>query len=270
MKTFRPSRLKIYAEKYFSSRHFPTRDCRKSRFERQSTSNHLLCKTKRCSSSLFIHSLVLQLQRKSKVTSPTLRIHSFHLNSKCKTTNNHILCSNNHELSVVTIPTSIDDRNVKTRPIQFSDRIEQINVLFESSTRAVVSIKTENSETKIYQFDKKETATEWDIRELDVQIKSNGFYGVGTEKNLVGQQLLEASANEQKLNFYLSNINDQTLSNKRSYSVELPENMGGIEYLSYSTVKHTSLVTLRMQDASLLVIKLADNGGRKRHFCFFG
>ncbi len=40
--------------------------------------------------------------------------------------------------------------------------------------------------------------------------------------------------------------------------------MGGIEYLSYSTVKHTSLVTLRMQDASLLVIKLADNGGMKK------
>jgi hypothetical protein len=96
---------------------------------------------------------------------------------------------------------------------------------------------------------------------LDVQIKSNGFYSVINEKNLVGQQLLEASANEQKLNFYLSNINDQILSNKHSYSVELPENMGGIEYLSYSTVKHTSLVTLRMQDASLLVIKLADNGG---------
>jgi hypothetical protein len=40
--------------------------------------------------------------------------------------------------------------------------------------------------------------------------------------------------------------------------------MGGIEYLSYSIVKHTQLVTLRMQDASLLVIKLADNGGMKK------
>ena len=98
---------------------------------------------------------------------------------------------------------------------------------------------------------------------MDTQLKSNGFYSVVTEKSLAGQQLLEATANEQKLNFYLSNINDQALSNKRSFSVELPENMGGIEYLAYSTAKHTSLATLRMQDASLLVIKLTDNGGTK-------
>jgi len=120
---------------------------------------------------------------------------------------------------------------------------------------------------------KETTTTEWDNYELDIQIKSNAFYSIVQEKNLLEPQLLEASVIEQKLNFYVSNINDQNLSNKRSYSVELPENMGGIEYLSYSIVKHTQLVTLRMQDASLLVIKLADNGGMKKkkspnQYCF--
>jgi hypothetical protein len=148
--------------------------------------------------------------------------------------------------------------------MEFSNKIEQINILYESNTRSILSIKTENFETKIYQLNKKETTTEWDNYELDIQIKSNAFYSIVQEKNLLEPQLLEASAIEQKLNFYVSNINDQNLSNKRSYSVELPENMGGIEYLSYSIVKHTQLVTLRMQDASLLVIKLADNGGMKK------
>ncbi len=159
----------------------------------------------------------------------------FYFSSKCTTMNNLILCSNNDELSVVTIPTTINDTNVITRHIKISNKIEQIRILYESSTRSILSI--------------------------NIQIKSNGFYSIVTEKNLVGQQILEASAIEQKLNFYVSNINEQTLSNTRSYSVELPENMGGIEYLSYSIVKHTQLVTLRMQDGSLLVIKLAENGG---------
>ncbi len=185
----------------------------------------------------------------------------FYFSSKCTTMNNLILCSNNDELSVVTIPTTINDTNVITRHIKISNKIEQIRILYESSTRSILSIKTENSETKIYQFNKKESTTEWEFNELNIQIKSNGFYSIVTEKNLVGQQILEASAIEQKLNFYVSNINEQTLSNTRSYSVELPENMGGIEYLSYSIVKHTQLVTLRMQDGSLLVIKLAENGG---------
>jgi hypothetical protein len=175
--------------------------------------------------------------------------------------NNHILCSNNEEVSVISIPTTINDTNIITRQIKLSNKIEQINVLYESNTRSILSIKTENFETKIYQFNKKETTTEWDFNELDTQLKSNGFYSIITEKNL---HLLEASAIEQKLNFYVSTINEQTLTNKRTYSVELPENMGGIEYLSYSIVKHTQLVTLRMQDASLLVIKLAENGGRNR------
>jgi hypothetical protein len=174
--------------------------------------------------------------------------------------NNQILCSNNNELSIITIPITINDTNIVTRQIKFSNKIEQINILYESNTRSILSIKTENFETKIYQFNKKETTTDWDYNELDIQIKSNGFYSIVTDKNLAGQ-LLEASAVEQKLNFHVSNLNDQNLSNKRSYSVELPENMGGIEYLSYSIVKHTQLVTLRMQDASLIIIKLADNGG---------
>jgi hypothetical protein len=178
--------------------------------------------------------------------------------------NNHILCSTNDELSIITIPTTMNDTNVITRQIKFSNKIEQIHVLYESNIHSILSIKLENSETKIYQFNKKETTTEWNFNELDIQIKSNGFYSITTEKNLIGQQLLEASANEQKLHFYVSNINEQNLSNKHSYSVELPENMGGIEYLSYSIVKHTQLVTLRMQDASLLVIKLLDNGGIKQ------
>jgi len=175
--------------------------------------------------------------------------------------NNQILCSNHNELSIIIIPITINDTNIVTRQIKFSNKIEQINILYESNTRSILSIKRENFETNIYQFNKKETTTtDWDYNELDIQIKSNGFYSIVTDKNLAGQ-LLEASAIEQKLNFYVSNLNDQNLSNKRSYSVELPENMGGIEYLSYSIVKHTQLVTLRMQDASLIIIKLADNGG---------
>lgn len=125
----------------------------------------------------------------------------------------------------------------------------------------------DNDQSQIYQLNQIDSSIEWNFNELDNQIKSNGFYTIGNEKNSPGHQLLEASTNEQKINFYLSNINEQTLTNKRSYSVELPENMGGIEYLSYSTVKHTSLVTLRMQDASLLVIKLTDNGGRRKFQC---
>jgi hypothetical protein len=177
--------------------------------------------------------------------------------------NNHILCINNDELSIITIPITIDDTNIITRQIKFSNKIEQINILYESNTQSILSIKLENFETKIYQFNKKETTTEWNYNELDIQIKSNAFYSITTEKNLVGQQLLEALTIEQKLKFYVSNINDENISNKRSYSVELPENMGGIEYLSYSIVRHTQLVTLRMQDASLLVIKLTENGGKK-------
>ena len=189
----------------------------------------------------------------------------FSLSSKCKTMNNHLLCLNNNELSIITIPITINDINIQTRQIKFSNKIEQINILYESTTRSILSIKTENFETKIYQFNKKETNNEWDFIELDIQIKSNGFYSIVTEKTLLGQQLLEASTTEQKINFYISNINnnDQSLSNKRSYSIELPEYMGGIEYISYSIVKNTQLVTLRMQDASLLVIKLAENGGKK-------
>ncbi len=188
---------------------------------------------------------------------------SFFFSSKCKTMNNHILCINNDELSIITIPITIDDTNIITRQIKFSNKIEQINILYESNTQSILSIKLENFETKIYQFNKKETTTEWNYNELDIQIKSNAFYSITTEKNLVGQQLLEALTIEQKLKFYVSNINDENISNKRSYSVELPENMGGIEYLSYSIVRHTQLVTLRMQDASLLVIKLTENGGKK-------
>jgi hypothetical protein len=175
--------------------------------------------------------------------------------------NNLILCSNNDEISIITLPTSTNDTNVITRQIKTSNKIEQIRVLYESNTRSMLLIKTENSETQIYQFNKKETTTEWDFTELNLKMKSNAFHSIISDKNLVEQQILEASGSDQKLNFQLSNINDQTLSNTRSYSLELPENMGEIEYMSYSTVKYTQLVTLRMQDASLLVIKLADNGG---------
>ena len=130
--------------------------------------------------------------------------------SKCTTMNNLILCSNNDEISIITIPTTTNDTNVITRQIKISNKIEQIHVLYESNTRSILSIKTENSETKIYQFNKKETTTEWDFTELDIQIKSNAFYSIVSDKNLVEQQILEASAIEQKLNFYVSNINDQT------------------------------------------------------------
>ncbi|CAF4533139.1 unnamed protein product, partial [Rotaria sp. Silwood1] len=179
---------------------------------------------------------------------------------KCITTNNLIVCSNNNELSIITIPTTMDDTNIITSNLKVPNKIEQVRVLYESNTNTILSIKMENLETKIYQFNKKESTTEWEFHELNIQIKSNGFYSVITEKNLAGQQILEALANEQKLNFYVSNINEQTLSNTRSYSILLPENMGGIEYIAYSIVKHTQLVTVRMQDGSLLVIKLADNG----------
>lgn len=169
--------------------------------------------------------------------------------------NNHILCSNNVELSIVTIPTTNTDANVKTRQIKFTNKIEQINILYESNARSILSIQLDDLQTKLYQFNKKESTLEWDFNELDIQIKSNGFYSIATDKNL-----LEATAVEQKLNFYVSTLNEQNLVNKRSYSVELPENMGGIEYLSYSIVKNIQFVTLRMQDASLLVIKLVENG----------
>ncbi|CAF1174712.1 unnamed protein product [Rotaria magnacalcarata] len=180
--------------------------------------------------------------------------------NKCTTMNNLILCSNNNEVLMVTIPVTMNDTNILTNQIQLSNKIEQIRVLYESNTQSILSIKMENSETKIYQFNKKDSAIEWEHHELNIQIKSNGFYSIITEKSLVGQQILEASASEQKLNFYVSNINEQTLSNTRSYSIELPENMGGIEYIAYSIVKSTQLVTLRMQDGSLLVIKLTDSG----------
>ena len=87
----------------------------------------------------------------------------------------------------------------------------------------------------------------------------------GTEKSKFGTYLrykrvskYENQARiEQRVLYFIRNYdyNDQTLSNKRLYSIELPEYMGGIEYLSYSIVRHTQLVTLRMQDGSLLVIK---------------
>ncbi|CAF3706497.1 unnamed protein product [Rotaria socialis] len=180
--------------------------------------------------------------------------------NKCTTMNNLILCSNNNEVLMVTIPVTMNDTNILTNQIQLSNKIERIRVLYESNTQSILSIKMENSETKIYHFNKKDSTIEWQHHELNIQIKSNGFYSIITEKSLVGQQILEASATEQKLNFYVSNINEQTLSNTRSYSIELPENMGGIEYIAYSIVKSTQLVTLRMQDGSLLVIKLADSG----------
>lgn len=167
---------------------------------------------------------------------------------------------------MITIPTTINDSNVRTRTIKFSNPIEQTSILYESITRSIISIKMDNQESKIYQLNQIDSSIEWNFNELDQQIKSNGFYSIGNEKTSPGHQLLEASSNEQKINFHLSTITDQTLSNKRSYSVQLPENMGDIEYLAYSTVKHTSLVTLRMQDASLLVIKLTDNGGRETIF----
>ncbi|CAM2700835.1 unnamed protein product [Rotaria socialis] len=180
--------------------------------------------------------------------------------NKCTTMNNLILCSNNNEVLMVTVPVTMNDTNILTNQIQLSNKIERIRVLYESNTQSILSIKMENSETKIYHFNKKDSTIEWQHHELNIQIKSNGFYSIITEKSLVGQQILEASATEQKLNFYVSNINEQTLSNTRSYSIELPENMGGIEYIAYSIVKSTQLVTLRMQDGSLLVIKLADSG----------
>ena len=177
--------------------------------------------------------------------------------------NNLILCSNNDELAYYTVPVAATDAKIAHRQIKISDKIEQLRVLYESSTRGILSMKTASAETKVYQFDKKEAAaTEWTFKELNIQIKSNGVYSVIAEKNSGAQQILEATSKEQKLNFQVSTINEQSLANTRSYSVELPENMGDIEYLAFSTVKQTQLVTLRMQDGSLLVIKLAENGGR--------
>ena len=178
--------------------------------------------------------------------------------------NNLILCSNNDALIYYTVPVvAAADAKIAHRQIQISDKIDQLRVLYESSTRGILSMKTASAETKVYQFDKKEpAATEWTFKELNIQIKSNGVYSVVAEKNSGAQQILEATSKEQKLNFQVSTINEQSLANTRSYSVELPENMGDIEYLAYSIVKQTQLVTLRMQDGSLLVIKLAENGGK--------
>lgn len=171
--------------------------------------------------------------------------------------NNQLICSNNNEISIITIPTAINDDNIRTNEIKLSNTIREIQILSESNTRSVVAVKLIDGQTKIYQFNKKEATSEWDSNELETQTQSNSLFSIVSEKNL-----LEATAIEEKLNFYVSTINDQNLVNKRSYSVELPENMGGIEYLSYSIVKNTQFVTLRMEDASLLVIKLTENGGR--------
>lgn len=178
--------------------------------------------------------------------------------------NNLILCSNNNEVSIITIPTTINDANIITNQIKVPNKIVQTRVLYESNTRSILSIRMENFETKIYQFTAKDSTMDWQIHELNIQLKSNGFYSVTTEKSLVGPQILEASVNDQKLSFYTSNINDQGLSNTRSYSVELPENMGGIEYIAYSIVKTSQLATLRMEDGSIIVIKLTDNGGTNK------
>lgn len=183
--------------------------------------------------------------------------------SQCSTTSNLITCFNQGELTVFTVPITSDDTNVLTRSIRIGSQIEQIRVLYESTTRVILSVNTDNAESKVYQLSRKEsTAKEWDVNELDVQSKAHAFYSVSSEKNLAGQQILQALSNKQQLNFQLSTIDEQNLSKTRSYTVELPENMGGIEYLAYSTVKHTQLATLRMQDGSLLVIKFTENGGR--------
>ena len=177
--------------------------------------------------------------------------------TQCKTLNNQIICANNDELSLITIPTTINDASVRTNQIKLSNTISDIKILSESNTRSVVSVKTNDGQTKLYQFNKKEGTIEWDYKELETQTQSNSLFSIVSNENL-----LEATAVEEKLNFYVSSIGDQGLTKKRSYSVELPENMGGIEYLSYSIVRNTQLATLRMADASLLAIKLTENGGR--------
>ena len=175
--------------------------------------------------------------------------------------NNLILCSNDDELSIINIPTNINDTNIRTNHIKVSHKIERVHILYESDRCSILSIRMENFETKIYQFSKNESINEWNFSELNIQIKSNGYHSIVKNKNYVDQYILEASAMNEKLNFYISVINEQTLSNTRSYSIELPENMGGIDYVSYSIVKNKQLVTLRMQDSSLLVIRLTNNGG---------
>lgn len=188
----------------------------------------------------------------------------FYPHSQCVTVNNLILCSAQDELNIVTAPISTGDATIASQNMKMAQKIEQIRVLFESPARSIVAVRMDNAETKIYELTKAEaTGAEWNFKELNIPAKTHMSYSVTTEKNTGRQMILEAQSTEQKLNFHVSTVNDQSLSNTRSYTVELPENMGGIEYLFYSTVKQTQLVTLRMQDGSLLVIKLVDNGGTR-------
>ena len=184
--------------------------------------------------------------------------------SQCVTLNNLIVCSKNDELTVLTIPTSTTDGNVLSRNLKLSNRIEKIRVLIETTARSVIAVKTIDGQTKLFQLSKAElSSTEWNFAEINAPSRARTSYSGATEKNSGHFLIVEGFSTEQKLNFRVSTLNEQSLSNPRSYVVELPENMGDIEYLSYSIVKQSQLVTLRMQDGSLLVIKLADNGGKK-------
>jgi hypothetical protein len=123
--------------------------------------------------------------------------------------NNLIVCFTDEQMSIFTLPMSPDATTILTRQIQLTTRIEQLNILYESAQRTVLAVKSNNGETTIYQLNKQEaTSREWNINELNVAKQSNAVYSIPIEKNIAGEQILQAVSNEQKLNFYVSKINE--------------------------------------------------------------
>lgn len=182
---------------------------------------------------------------------------------QCSTLNNLIVCSKNDDLIVFTIPTSATDGNVASQTMKMSNKIDEVRILIENVARSVITVKMSDGQTKLFHLTKTDsTGSEWNFNELNVLGKSKTSFSVTTEKNSGNLLIIEGFSTEQKLHFQVSTLNDQTLRKTRSWIVELPENMGQIEYLSYSIVRQNQLATVRMQDGSLLVIKLAENGGK--------
>ena len=144
-----------------------------------------------------------------------------------------------------------------------SNKIDEFRILIENVARSVIAVKMSDGQTKLFHLTKTDSiGFEWNFNEVNILGKPKTSFSVTTDRNSGNLLIIEGFSTEQKLHFQVSTLNDQTLTKTRSWLVELPENMGQIEYLSYSIVKQNQLATVRMQDGSLLVIKLAENGGK--------
>lgn len=190
-------------------------------------------------------------------------INNFSITRNCATANNLLFCSYQNELLALNIPLSADDTNIPTNRIQVSNKIDHIKILDETSTGTIISVKYDSFKTSVYQFTRKDSTNKlWDYAELNSDIKGDVTLTTMSNKNSPKQQILGASSDEQKVHFDIFNVHDNSLTRLRSYKVELPEKMGQIQYLAYSTVRNMQIVTIRMQDGSLLVVKLTENSGR--------